>query len=85
MLFCASPTYLNLQTDQPPLLPPPPKTHPPQNWGETWLYNEQAIGETVKILEGMALYVKYLTENLKLDNVMMLQLVNEPWVFLDMG
>ena len=33
----------------------------------------------------MALYVKYVTENLKLDNVMMLQLVNEPWVFLDMG
>lgn len=63
-----------------------PKTHQnKQNWGETWLYNEQAIGETVKILEGMAMYVKYLDENLRLDNVMMLQLVNEPWVFLDMG
>lgn len=33
----------------------------------------------------MAMYVKYLDENLRLDNVMMLQLVNEPWVFLDMG
>jgi hypothetical protein len=37
------------------------------------------------VLEGMALYIKYLNENLKLDNIMMLELVNEPWVFLDMG
>lgn len=54
-------------------------------WGETWLYNEGAINETVQILEGMALYIKYLSEKLRLDNIMMLELVNEPWVFLDMG
>lgn len=54
-------------------------------WGETWLYNEGAISETVQILEGMAIYIKYLQEELKLDNIMMLELVNEPWVFLDMG
>lgn len=54
-------------------------------WGETWLYNEAAISETVQVLEGMALYIKYLSEELRLDNIMMLELVNEPWVFLDMG
>lgn len=55
------------------------------NWGETWLYDETAISETVQILSSMALYIKFLSEEQHLDNVMMLELVNEPWVFLDMG
>ena len=56
-----------------------------QAWGETWLYSEPAIADTVKILEGMALYVKHLRDSLRIDNIIMLELVNEPWVFLDMG
>jgi hypothetical protein len=56
-----------------------------QVWGEQWLYNPEAIADTVKILKTMAEYVDHINSAYSLDNIIMLQLVNEPWVFLDMG
>lgn len=57
----------------------------PEVWGEQWLYNPEAIADTVKILKTMAEYVDHINSAYSLDNIIMLQLVNEPWVFLDMG
>ena len=56
-----------------------------QTWGTEWLYSPKYIKETVSILEEMARYIKHLKEVKKIDNIILLQLVNEPWVFLDMG
>jgi hypothetical protein len=59
--------------------------HDGQVWGETWLYSETYISQSVTTLKAMATYLKHLRDSEGIDNVILLQLVNEPWVFLDMG
>lgn len=37
------------------------------------------------VLDAIARYVKHLNDQLNIDNVILIQVANEPWVFLDMG
>mmetsp|Transcript_40347 Transcript_40347/g.48902 ORF Transcript_40347/g.48902 Transcript_40347/m.48902 type:complete len:604 (+) Transcript_40347:132-1943(+) len=56
-----------------------------ENWGETWIYDENNVKLTVQINVAMADYLAQIEKNLGLDNILGLELVNEPWVFMDMS
>jgi len=56
----------------------------PEVWGYDWIYNPEMLDATTKILKSIAKYIAYLEEN-QMDNIMGLELVNEPWVFSDMS
>jgi len=56
----------------------------PERWGFEWFYDPEAQLNTTKILITMAKYVKYLGEK-GIDNVIAIELLNEPWVFGDMS
>jgi len=55
-----------------------------ENWGDTWLYNATAKQETTQVLVAIAKYINDLNSK-GITNVIMLELVNEPWVFGDMS
>lgn len=55
-----------------------------ENWGDTWLYNQTALEDTTKILVSITKYINALNAK-GVHNVIMLELVNEPWVFGDMS
>lgn len=55
-----------------------------ENWGDTWLYNETALSDTTKVLVAMTNWINDLNKQ-GITNVIMLELVNEPWVFGDMS
>ena len=48
------------------------------------MYGPNYIKDTVAILKSMAQYLVHIKKEYKIDNVILLQLVNEPWVTLDM-
>ncbi|CAM9169230.1 unnamed protein product [Discosporangium mesarthrocarpum] len=54
-------------------------------WGETWMYNPENVGDTVRILAVIAQYINHIEDALGLDNIMALELLNEPWAHLDLG
>lgn len=54
-------------------------------WGETWMYSPVNYGNTVRILAAMAEYINHIEDKFSLDNVMALELLNEPWAHLDLG
>jgi len=56
----------------------------PARWGYEWFYDKQNIQDTVKIVVQMAKYIDTLRTN-GLDNIVALELLNEPWVFGDMS
>jgi hypothetical protein len=56
-----------------------------QQWGENWLYNPTYIKQTVDVLEAVSKYLKNCNDQHGVDNIIMVEVVNEPWVFLDMG
>jgi len=56
----------------------------PARWGYHWFYDQSNLDATVKINVAMAQYIETLAKN-GLDNVVALQLLNEPWVFGDMS
>jgi glucan 1,3-beta-glucosidase len=56
----------------------------PERWGFYWFYDKTAQKNTTNILVAMAKYIDYLAAN-KIDNVVALELLNEPWVFGDMA
>jgi len=56
----------------------------PNHWGWHWFYDAQNQANTVKVLVSMAKYITLLTKS-GLDNVVALELLNEPWVFGDMA
>jgi len=56
----------------------------PETWGEHWFFDPDMQNQTVEILVGIAQYVDYLANN-NLDNVIAIELLNEPWVFGDMS
>jgi len=56
----------------------------PARWGYRWFYDQDKLSDTTKIVVSMSKYI----ENLKtaqIDNIIALELVNEPWVFGDMS
>jgi len=55
----------------------------PERWGWTWAYDASARQATTNILVAMANYINFLQQN-QVDNVIGLELLNEPWVFMDM-
>jgi len=56
----------------------------PEVWGYDWIYDPEMLKDTTKVLLSIAKWIAYCEEN-GMDNIMALQLVNEPWVFLDMS
>ena len=53
-----------------------------QVWGETWMYSPENYGKTVRTLAAMAEYINHIEDAFDLDNVMALELLNEPWAHL---
>lgn len=53
-----------------------------QVWGETWMYSPENYGKTVRTLAAMAEYINHIEDKFDLDNVMALELLNEPWAHL---
>jgi len=56
----------------------------PERWGFHWFYDRQAQDNTTKVLVAMTKYIQFLNNN-AIDNVVALELLNEPWVFGDMS
>jgi len=56
----------------------------PARWGYQWFYDQEKLDQTVKIVVEMAKYIQLLNSS-GTDNVIALELVNEPWVFGDMS
>jgi len=56
----------------------------PEVWGNDWFYNINAQKQTTSVNEVMAKYVVFLEKN-QIDNVIAIEVVNEPWVFGDMS
>jgi len=56
----------------------------PEVWGYNWFYDQDMLDQTTKLLVKIAEYVAML-EGAGVDNVIGLELVNEPWVFGDMS
>jgi glucan 1,3-beta-glucosidase len=56
----------------------------PNHWGWKWFYDPTMQASTVKVLVSMAKYIDALAAK-GLDNVIALELLNEPWVFGDMA
>jgi len=60
------------------------KDQNPEVWGYDWIYDDKMLEDTTKVLVAISTWIKYLNDN-GMDNIMGLQLLNEPWVFLDMS
>jgi glucan 1,3-beta-glucosidase len=56
----------------------------PNQWGWHWFYDPTNQADTIKCLVSMSNYIAFLAQN-GIDNVIALELVNEPWVFGDMA
>jgi len=56
----------------------------PEVWGYDWIYDDKNLGDTIKILSTIAKWISALSSQ-GLDNILGLELVNEPWVFMDMS
>jgi len=56
----------------------------PERWGFQWFYDPVAQKNTTLVLIAMAKYIDFLKQN-GIDNVIALELLNEPWVFADMS
>jgi len=56
----------------------------PEVWGNDWFYNANFRRQTVTILETIGKYVVFLEKN-NFDNIIGLEILNEPWVFGDMS
>jgi len=56
----------------------------PERWGFRWFYDKTAQKNTTNILVQMAIYIEKLAQN-NINNVVALELLNEPWVFGDMS
>jgi len=56
----------------------------PERWGYQWFYDPVAQDNTTMILIAMTKYIQYLAQN-SIDNIIALELLNEPWVFGDMA
>eukprot|EP01129_Flabellula_baltica_P001002 TRINITY_DN10927_c0_g1_i1.p1 TRINITY_DN10927_c0_g1~~TRINITY_DN10927_c0_g1_i1.p1 ORF type:complete len:589 (-),score=108.55 TRINITY_DN10927_c0_g1_i1:36-1802(-) len=56
-----------------------------EEWGYTWAYDQQAQDDHIKILKSMTKYIVWLQNELGADKIMGIELMNEPWVFLDMS
>lgn len=55
-----------------------------EDWGDSWLYNATAKDDTTEVLVAIVKYVSGLKAS-GVDNVIALELLNEPWVFGDMS
>jgi len=56
----------------------------PERWGNYWFYDDEAQANTTLVLVAIAKYIDFLKQN-GIDNVVALELLNEPWVFGDMS
>mmetsp|Transcript_27257 Transcript_27257/g.43854 ORF Transcript_27257/g.43854 Transcript_27257/m.43854 type:complete len:639 (+) Transcript_27257:213-2129(+) len=56
----------------------------PERWGDGWFYSDEDQERTIEILQVMTKYINMLSSK-GVDNILMLELMNEPWVFGDMS
>eukprot|EP01060_Flectonema_neradi_P039067 TRINITY_DN845_c0_g1_i1.p1 TRINITY_DN845_c0_g1~~TRINITY_DN845_c0_g1_i1.p1 ORF type:complete len:633 (+),score=129.61 TRINITY_DN845_c0_g1_i1:56-1954(+) len=56
------------------------------NWGDAWLYTKSCMDDTHVVLESMSHWIIEILPTMKVnETVIMLELVNEPWVFDDIS
>jgi len=60
------------------------KNENPEVWGYDWIYDEKMLQDSTNILVAIAKWITFLGQN-GMDNIIALELVNEPWVFSDMS
>ena len=51
----------------------------PDNWGQGWIYDPSNVAGTVATNAAMATYMNHIEENFGLDNIIMMEILNEPW------
>eukprot|EP01041_Mallomonas_annulata_P000167 gene167-286_t len=61
-----------------------PYTQPLTEWGSGWLEDENNVQGTVDTVSAMAEYVTYIEVTFGLNNVIALEVLNEPFVFLEL-
>eukprot|EP01059_Diplonema_ambulator_P031155 TRINITY_DN5655_c0_g1_i1.p1 TRINITY_DN5655_c0_g1~~TRINITY_DN5655_c0_g1_i1.p1 ORF type:complete len:635 (+),score=234.61 TRINITY_DN5655_c0_g1_i1:651-2555(+) len=55
-------------------------------WGDTWLYTKECMDDSHAVLEVMAEYIVEILPKMGVnDTIIMLELVNEPWVYDDIS
>lgn len=54
-------------------------------WGEHWLYDPEHMQGTIDTIAAMTTYINYIESEFGLDNIMIFELLNEPWSMLDIG
>jgi hypothetical protein len=57
----------------------------PDLWGENWMYDAENMAGTLSTVAAMATYLNYIEKHFELDNVMLFEVLNEPWSMLDLG
>lgn len=55
------------------------------NWGESWIYNEDNVRYTVQTCQAIAKYINFIESAYHLDNIILLEVLNEPWEDIDMA
>jgi len=56
----------------------------PEVWGYDWIYDDKMLKDTTSVLIEIAKWIALLEEH-GMDNIIGLQVINEPWVFSDMS
>ena len=57
----------------------------PDVWGQHWIYNPENINGTIETNIAMIKYIKYIESEYNLNNVIILELLNEPYIDLDIS
>ena len=57
----------------------------PDNWGQPWIYNPTNVNGTVATCAAIAKYINYVEANFGIDNIIALEILNEPWEDISMG
>lgn len=57
----------------------------PDRWGQSWIYNPTHVAGTVATNSAMATYLNHIEKHYGLDNVMLIEILNEPWEDIDLS
>ena len=63
------------------------ETHDPQpdHWGQHWIYDKYYVNSTINTNIAMVYYIEYIKNTYNIDNVIMIELLNEPWQDIDLS
>ena len=57
----------------------------PDNWGQHWIYDDNHVNGTINTNIAMIKYIQYLQTEFNIDNILMIELLNEPWLGIDIS